>query len=401
VSDTETLGPTSDGTAEHSDVDLVEKDGDEVEPDPPVPEHLGNDLAPELREKLHTLLLHGWLQLSDVYRAMVSLPGAGPTELLPLTACANSGVVGNRRVVVFAIMNGIEPTSASVARQAASTVRSMYKASKDEAVVTHLAHVLAALEATSTSTQAVELETEQLESNSAELADALKQAEGVYVYTYPHYWRHPYVPDSERRLLKVGRTTQKAWNRVVNQARQTGMPEDPLLLRVYKTDDPTAAEKDFHMLLDAAEHQRSVGTAVGKEWFVTTVEYCDAVATALKLTVLKGRTTRYRGETSRGDLATQRSRVEINPTRYCLQDGRFTRDQASSCNFSHAAGHLERIQSLRNPLVSWHISWDSTATGHGHRTYMLSPASEQLGSLRSSGGAARQVRRAVSLWAPP
>jgi hypothetical protein len=77
---------------------------------------------------------------------------------------------------------------------------------------------------------------------------------------------------------------------VLNQARQTGMPEDPLLLRVYTTDDPTAAEKDFHMLLDAAEHQRSVGAAVGKEWFVTTVKYCDAVATALKLTVLKGST---------------------------------------------------------------------------------------------------------------
>lgn len=68
------------------------------------------------------------------------------------------------------------------------------------------------------------------------------------------------------------------------------MPEDPLLLRVYKADDPTAAEKSFHTLLDAAEHHRSVGTAVGTEWFVTTVEFCDAVAAALKLTVFKGST---------------------------------------------------------------------------------------------------------------
>jgi len=290
MSDTETPGSTPEGAAELSGVDLTEEDGAEVEPDPLVPAHLGKDLAPELREKLHKLLLHGWGQLSDVYRAMVTLPGAGPTELLPLTACANSGVVGKRRVIVFAIMDGIELRSPSVARQAASTVRSMYKAAKDDAVATRLAHVLAALEVTTTSTQAVEEETEQLESESAVLADALKQAAGVYVYTYPHYWRHPYVPDSERRLLKVGRTTNQAWSRVLNQARQTGMPEDPLLLRVYKTDDPMAAEKDFHMLLDAAEHQRSVGAAVGKEWFVTTVEYCDAVATALKLTVLEGRT---------------------------------------------------------------------------------------------------------------
>ncbi len=255
-----------------------------------MPSHLGADLDSGLREKLHQLLLHGPGQLGAVYRAMVELPGAGPTELLSLTRCANPGVVGNRRVIVFAIMDGTEPTSASVARQGASTVRRMHKNEKDEAVRSRLADVLATLEAKATSTQAVAEETEQLESDSAVLADALKQAAGVYVYTYPHYWRHSYVPDSERRLLKVGCTTNQAWNRLLNQARQTGMPEDPLLLRVYKTDNPKATEEVFHMLLDAAEHQRSVGTAVGKEWFITTVDYCDAIATALKLEVLAGST---------------------------------------------------------------------------------------------------------------
>ncbi len=283
-------GPAPEGPTEPPGVVAAEDDGAEFAPDPPVPTHLGADLDPSLRTKLHHLLLHGPGQLSAVYRAMVELPGAGSTELLPKTDCANSGVVGNRRVIVFAIMDGTEPRSASVARQAASTVRKLYKTAKDEAVISRLAHVLAALEAKATSTQAVAEETEQLESDSAVLADALKQAAGVYVHTYPHYWRHPYVPDSERRLLKVGRTTNQVWNRVLNQARQTSMPEDPLLLRVYKTDTPPETEKVFHMLLDAAEHQRSVGTAVGKEWFVTTVDYCDAVAAALKLEVLKGST---------------------------------------------------------------------------------------------------------------
>lgn len=269
---------------------LFPEDVGEEELIPAVPENLGAELEDDLRQKLHLLLLRGWGQLSDVYRAMVKLPDAGPTELLPLTACANSGVVGNRRVVVFAIMNEVEPNAASVARQAASTVRSMLKQASDPAVVSHLATVLATLEAVATNTQAVVEESVQLESDSAELATTLKQATGVYVYTYPHYWRHPYIPDSERRLLKVGRTTDKAWSRVVSQARQTGMPEDPLLLRVYTTEDPTATEKSFHMLLDAAEHQRSVGTAVGTEWFVTTLDYCDAVATALKLHVVKGST---------------------------------------------------------------------------------------------------------------
>jgi len=292
MSETGTPGPVPEGGIEPPDVVLGKENGAEVEPelelDPPVPKHLGADLEPGLRVKLHQLLLHGPGQLGTVYRAMVKLPDAGPTALLPLTDCANPGVVGNRRVIIFAIMDGTMPTSASVARQAVSTVRTMYKKEQDEGVRFHLAHVLADLEAEATSTQAVAEETQQLESDSAVLADALRQSAGVYVYTYPHYWRHPYVPDSERRLLKVGRTTHQSWHRILRQVRQTGMPEDPLLLRVYKTDDPPATEKIFHMLLDAAEHHRTVGTAVGKEWFITTVDYCDAVATALKLEVLKG-----------------------------------------------------------------------------------------------------------------
>ena len=91
-------------------------------------------------------------------------------------------------------------------------------------------------------------------------------------------------------MLKVGRTGNEAWVRVVKQARMTGMPEDPLLLRVYQTDDPVGVEKIFHMLLDAAGHDRSAGVAVGKEWFVTTIEFCDAIATALGVHALKGST---------------------------------------------------------------------------------------------------------------
>lgn len=256
----------------------------------PVPANLGAKLDGDLREKLHKLLLRNPGQLGDVYRAIVKIPEATSTELLSLTNCANSGVVGNRRSVIWAIMNEGVPNSPSVARQAASTVRVMSKAAEDEAVKSHLGRVLTTLEDRAENPQAVAAETEQLESDSTELANALKQASGVYVYTYPHYWRHPYIAGSERRLLKVGRTTNQAWTRVISQARQTGMPEDPFLLRVYKTGEPTAVEGKFHMLLDAAEHQRSVGTAVGTEWFVTTIEYCDAVAEVLDLEVLKGST---------------------------------------------------------------------------------------------------------------
>ncbi|MBO0875160.1 MAG: GIY-YIG nuclease family protein [Pseudonocardia sp.] len=287
MSETGTATPTAGGASDLlGEVNLgATAEADEV---PPVPAQLGADLAPSPRQQLHKLLWNAPGQLGDVYRAIVQLPSAGPTELRPLTNCANPGVVGNRRAVVYAIMNRVERTGATVARQAASTVRQLQKSATDDDVRGHLVDVLQVLEGKASSPEAVAQEADELESGSAHLADVLKHATGVYVYTYPHYWRHPYVPGTERRLLKVGRTTNQAWTRVLAQARQTGMPEDPLLLRVYKSNHPAKLEKSFHMLLDAAEHVRSSGTAVGREWFTTTLEYCDAIATALDVEVLKG-----------------------------------------------------------------------------------------------------------------
>ena len=265
---------------------------DESQQLPLLPVEIGSTVEPHLREKLHRLLYTVSGQLGTVYRAMVAHPGAGPGDLLQHTDCANSGVVANRRIIVMAIMEGAEPGGASVARQAVSTIARLLRDATDEAVKAHLENVLRTLRNRAGNEQAVREEASQLVADSAVLADALREAAGVYVYTYPHYWRHPFVPDTERRMLKIGRTGNRAWGRVLSQARSTGMPEDPLLLRVYRTDDPTASERKFHMLLDAAEHERSLGTAVGVEWFITTLEFCDTVATVLGLAILEGSTDR-------------------------------------------------------------------------------------------------------------
>ncbi|MCK0114011.1 GIY-YIG nuclease family protein [Ornithinimicrobium sp. F0845] len=260
----------------------------EVVPDPPIPPQFGKQIDSALRQKLHQRLLHASGQLGSVYRAMVAHPDAGPTQLLPHTEAANVGAVANRKVVVEAIFEGYEPSGPTVALQAARTVSGLLKAEAEDDVKNHLADVLTRLQARAGNEQAVEAESAELTAQSAELATALEQASGVYVYTYPHYYRHPYIAGTERRMLKVGRTTNKAWGRVISQARQTGMPEDPLLLRVYTTEDPVSVEKTYHMMLDAAGHDRSIGAAVGKEWFVTTLEFCDAIASVLNLEALKG-----------------------------------------------------------------------------------------------------------------
>lgn len=262
----------------------------DVEADPGPPSGLGDDLPPALRIELHTLLKAAPGQLGSAYAARLAHPAAGPTQLLQHTDAANVGALSNRLAVVNAVLNKQMPGGPSTARQAAASVRGLLRRAVDEAARKHLTEVLTSLEELAANPDAAESEAVHLEASSAALEKAaepeLHAASGVYVYTYPHYWRYPYVPGTNFRLLKVGQTAQGAWQRIRSQARTTGTPENPLLLRVYISDDAARTEHTFHRLLDAAEHQRSEGYAVGREWFATTVEFCDEIARALGLKIL-------------------------------------------------------------------------------------------------------------------
>jgi hypothetical protein len=68
----------------------------------------------------------------------------------------------------------------------------------------------------------------------------------------------------------------------------TALPEEPILLRIYRTDGAANAqtERDFHRLLEAADHSRSVARSAGREWFVTSTRFLDEVARVLKLPVV-------------------------------------------------------------------------------------------------------------------
>ena len=70
------------------------------------------------------------------------------------------------------------------------------------------------------------------------------------------------------------------------QERNTVLPEDPWLLRVYAcSDDVYQTEQSIHRLLKSADHRQSVGRAAGKEWFLTSLRFLDEVATQKGLTV--------------------------------------------------------------------------------------------------------------------
>ena len=72
---------------------------------------------------------------------------------------------------------------------------------------------------------------------------------GIYVYTYPHYLTHPYHADG-RTLLKVGKA-DKVVTRFRGQIRDTALPEDPELLRIYRTKKPVSVEGQLHRALES------------------------------------------------------------------------------------------------------------------------------------------------------
>jgi hypothetical protein len=88
--------------------------------------------------------------------------------------------------------------------------------------------------------------------------------------------------------MKVGRSDSDVIVRFRSQIRTTALPEEPILLRVYRTDGATAApvEKAFHRLLEAADHNRSIARTAGREWFVTSTRFLDEVARVLNLTIV-------------------------------------------------------------------------------------------------------------------
>lgn len=111
-----------------------------------------------------------------------------------------------------------------------------------------------------------------------------ENAPGVYVYALPHYLRYPYEKGG-RTLIKVGRSDSDVIQRFRNQTRTTALPEEPVLLRIYRIEPQSSAnaEDRFHRLREAADHHRSVARTAGREWFVTSIRFLHEVAKTLLL----------------------------------------------------------------------------------------------------------------------
>lgn len=114
---------------------------------------------------------------------------------------------------------------------------------------------------------------------------------GIYVYSFPTYLHFGTIEDQALYWVKIGSTRNSVWQRIVEQNRQTSMPEDPKLLRIYHKVDMNIdeIERNFHTTLEAVGHERSAArrTKAGTEWFATTLEAVDALANLMGLEIEK------------------------------------------------------------------------------------------------------------------
>lgn len=195
-----------------------------------------------------------------------------------------TGPIYAARSLIRVLRDGYLPTGPTVAAQSAARLRAWLKG-KD------LSPELRAALTEQESLLMSRAEDQQAQTEEVEEAvEATRAAEatgrpGIYVYTLPHYLRHPYDPDTGRTLLKVGHSSVDVYYRAGSQGRLTALPEDPILLRIYPSEESAHVEQQFHAWLRDADHPGSRARRGGSEWFVTSTKFLDRVARSMGLEV--------------------------------------------------------------------------------------------------------------------
>ena len=194
------------------------------------------------------------------------------------------GFVANHARTITALTDGMLPVVPTVAQHAASRFRAILKKGQvSRATRDYLEVNLAELEKRANDDDARVAEVERAKGRTDD-AEARNEP-GIYVYALPHYIRHPYEPGTGHTLLKVGRSDSDVIQRFRQETRTAALPEEPILLRIYRTESGATAktEAQFHRLLTAADHDRSVARTAGREWFTTSTRFLDEIARILSL----------------------------------------------------------------------------------------------------------------------
>lgn len=240
-------------------------------------------MTPELHQELTQALRSNDGQLGKVF-ALLESGSVTNRELVDGFAAANQGAAANLRVTVKAVLEGVFPSGPSVAAQSRRSIGGLIRDNPglSEAARSHLEDLRTKLEAIATDSAAIELEDRGLAVLSKDLELSLEKMAGVYVFTLPSFYRAVQKTDPERFWFKIGKTDRNAGMRV-REIMKTGLPEDPVILRVYShpTRTPKEIETEFHKLLISAGHYRAIGDQTGRDWFATNLDFLNAIASSL------------------------------------------------------------------------------------------------------------------------
>jgi hypothetical protein len=236
-----------------------------------------------VREELQTYLAADPSRAGEMYRLIAEGLAA---DTIAGRLGGGAGGAWQYRRMVRALLEGNLPSAPAVALAAARRYRTALKSPGFSAAArSYLQANLDELERRASDPGRLD-EEGQRASEQTQQAEARNET-GVYVYALPHYIRYPYDQASGRTLLKVGCSDSDVIVRFRSQTRTTALPEEPILLRIYRTgrDSAARAEVTFHRLLDAADHSRTIGKSAGREWFLTHTRFLDEMAKTLNLDI--------------------------------------------------------------------------------------------------------------------
>lgn len=241
-------------------------------------------MAYDRRAEVERILQEDDSRLGETFRG--DKAGLTPREQAELAGVATHGYVYNNRTMIRALMGDEISEGTELAAATARKVRSLLLRVD---LSTELRADWERLE--ERLTLHVEEERAANEAKEVEAVKATAEAEslgksGIYVYTLPHYLKHLVDPESGKTYLKVGRS-EDVNARVFAQGRSTELPEDPVLLRIYPTDDPIAEEHVFHTWLRKADHNGARTRRGGREWFLTSEKFLDHIAESEGLDCIK------------------------------------------------------------------------------------------------------------------
>ena len=241
------------------------------------------------REEFERALGEDTTRLGDVWERSEQDAGTIARELEVPT----SGFVFSYRTYIKAIVDGTLPESPTLARQCASSIRGFLKrhaifSPEGRSILQGRAD-----ECERRTNDPVRRATEEQEYERQTRTVENKGIRGIYVYTLPHYLRHPIEVSegdetSDRTYLKVGMSESDVIRRFRQQRGSTELPEPPILLRIYVGSDDMdmrEVEKIIHGHLIAADHSRNSERGAGREWFLTHRKFLDSTAGILGLEI--------------------------------------------------------------------------------------------------------------------